>query len=190
MPRKLEFDREAAALAAMQTFWEKGFEATSMEDLTSRIGIGRASLYNTFTDKRTLLDESLALYERQSRAMLANVLASTTSGKETIRGLLTNIAQPCDGQRLGCFIVNIGLEKSDSDKDIQRTVLNGLNRVADAMRTLLIRGQNDGSVNPALDVKRTADALMATTVSLQALKRMGAPQEVLRNTIEVQLAAL
>lgn len=190
MPRKLEFDRDAAALAALRTFWEKGFDATSMDELTSRLGIGRASLYNTFVDKRTLLNEALTLYETQARNRVAELLANPASGKAVIRSFLESLAQPCADRKLGCFFVNIGLEKSGSDAAIQSTVLNSLNRISDAMQSLLLRGQKDGSVNPRLDVKRCADALMATTVSLQALNRIGASQEVLSNAIEAELASL
>lgn len=55
MVRQREFDTDNALEAAMQTFWDKGFEATSLSDLTTAMGIQRPSLYAAFGDKRNCL---------------------------------------------------------------------------------------------------------------------------------------
>lgn len=55
MARTREFDEEKVLEAAMQLFWEKGYEATSLSDLTARMGIQRPSIYSTFGDKRSYL---------------------------------------------------------------------------------------------------------------------------------------
>ena len=54
MPRPKEFNPDDAIEKAMQVFWHKGYEATSMEDLLSAMDLNRGSLYNTFGDKRQL----------------------------------------------------------------------------------------------------------------------------------------
>lgn len=55
MARTREFDEAKVLEAAMQLFWEKGYEATSLSDLTARMGIQRPSIYSTFGDKRSYL---------------------------------------------------------------------------------------------------------------------------------------
>lgn len=62
MSRSKEFDPDAALQQAMELFWEHGYEATSLAQLTDRLGIGRASLYATFGDKRELYLQALRRY--------------------------------------------------------------------------------------------------------------------------------
>lgn len=73
MSRTKEFDPDVVLDRAMELFWERGFEATSMALLTERLGIGRASLYATFGDKHQLYLAALRRYLHGGR----NTLSST-----------------------------------------------------------------------------------------------------------------
>jgi TetR/AcrR family transcriptional regulator, transcriptional repressor for nem operon len=146
MPRKLEFDRQAAVVAATHTFWERGYAATSLDDLTERLGIGRASLYNAFGDKRQLLLEALDAYSDTARGVLAEALASSASGREALAQLLLSHTN-CEGQAAsGCLCVNMGVELSDVDAEVRRAVLASLARMEDTFYALIQRGITDGSV--------------------------------------------
>jgi len=59
MARPREFDLNEALQAAMLLFWERGYEATSIDDLLQQMGINRASLYGTFGQKRELFLKAL-----------------------------------------------------------------------------------------------------------------------------------
>ncbi len=190
MARKLEFDRDEAIQAALHSFWERGYEATSVDDLTARLGIGRASLYNCFKDKRSLLLEAIDSYQQQTREMLSTALASTANGKSAIRALLIQIADTCGDTPKGCFFVNIGLELAQQEPDIQRKVLAAVERLDDMFYALIRRGQSDGSVRSTVPARETAQAIAAATVGINALKRIGAAPTLLNNTVEAQLALL
>ncbi|MFD6986988.1 TetR/AcrR family transcriptional regulator, partial [Streptomyces sp. NPDC059956] len=60
--RPRSFDRGAALDKAMFAFWERGYEATSISDLTASLGISAPSLYAAFGDKRKLFDEVVVVY--------------------------------------------------------------------------------------------------------------------------------
>src|ERR671915_96387 len=68
MARPRSFDRDVALEKAMLLFWEKGYEETSIGDLTKAMGIAAPSLYAAFGDKRALFDEAVALYEPRQGA--------------------------------------------------------------------------------------------------------------------------
>ncbi len=72
MPRAKSFDEEAVLNQAMELFQEQGYEATSLSDQESRLGLGRQSLYNTFGDKQALFLKAL---ERYRRSVVAVALA-------------------------------------------------------------------------------------------------------------------
>lgn len=63
MARTREFDEEKVLEAAMQLFWEKGYEATSLSDLTARMGIQRPSIYSTFGDKKSFRSSTSKIYD-------------------------------------------------------------------------------------------------------------------------------
>ncbi len=65
MARPKSFNTDEALEAALMTFWEKGYDGTSYEDLVQRTGVSRASLYNTFGDKRAMFLTVLKEYSKQ-----------------------------------------------------------------------------------------------------------------------------
>ena len=64
MARTKDFDENEVLTKAMHLFWSKGYNATSMEDLVSGLGISRSSLYDTYTDKHTLFIKALENYQQ------------------------------------------------------------------------------------------------------------------------------
>ena len=60
--RKREFDEQVALTAAMEVFWQKGYSATSLSDLTGRMGINKPSLYSAFGNKESLFIKATELY--------------------------------------------------------------------------------------------------------------------------------
>lgn len=82
MARTREFDEDKVLDAAMQLFWEKGYEATSLSDLTSRMGIQRPSIYSTFGDKKELFEAALRKYTMSRASDIRTKLQSHSSIKE------------------------------------------------------------------------------------------------------------
>lgn len=190
MARKLEFDRDDAVQAAAETFWEKGYAATSLDDLTERLGIGRASLYNAFGDKRALLIEALSSYLSSGRDVLRDALASKLTGKQALSRLVEGRAS-CDGQSgKGCLAVNVGVELNGADQQIQQAIVGELERVEDTVLALIRRGQTDGSIRSEIDAEGAARAFMALIVGIQSMKRIGMPAEVIAGAARAQLAML
>ena len=119
MARPRKFDRSEALEEAMLVFWQKGYEATFLDDLTDAMGINRPSLYNAFGDKHTLYMEALARYrELYSGKMLAALKRAPTvkAGFEQIfADLITEATENCCR---GCMIVNSTVEAYATNESV------------------------------------------------------------------------
>ena len=154
MARPREFDPDQALERAMQVFWAKGYEATSLDDLCAATGLSRSSLYAAFGDKHDLLVQSLDLYSDRAAARFAALLAVPPI-QAALRRILDDfigqiVAGP--GQR-GCFIGNCAAELARGDRDAMTRVRRSLARnegiFRDALATAQKRGELPRSADPA-----------------------------------------
>ena len=115
MARPKEFDVDRALDAALDVFWSKGFEATSMQDLVDGMGINRGSLYDTFGSKDELYRRAFGEYAQRRGEELVGVLDAPGSLRERLRGYLLGLVTEPDGR--GCLIVNAACERGFEDAD-------------------------------------------------------------------------
>ena len=116
-PRKAE--PEVALTAAMNAFWTKGYEATSMSDLTEATGLHKASLYQTFGDKHQLFVSALKLYFTKT----AKAQKDSRNGEENpIKAIKASVDSTIDqcAQGKGCLAVNSLIEVAPFDSEIDR----------------------------------------------------------------------
>ena len=105
--RPREFCAETALRAALEVFWRKGYEGTSLTDLTEAMGIRRPSLYAAFGNKEQLFQQALDLYAEEQEALLARALGAPTArgvAAAFLRGALAHQTRST-GPR-GCLAVN------------------------------------------------------------------------------------
>ena len=116
-PRKAE--PQVALAAAMNAFWEKGFEATSMSDLTEATGLHKASLYKTFGDKHQLFVSALKLYfDKTAEAQKTSRTGEESPIKAIRKSVSSTIDQCAEGK--GCLAVNSLIEVAPFDSEIDR----------------------------------------------------------------------
>src|SRR5258708_27939815 len=108
MARPREFDPDTVLERAMQIFWAKGFESTSLDDLCDATRLNRSSLYAAFGDKRALFLETIDRYGERAVERIAVALSRSLPIRETIAMFLAEmIDQIVEGPgRVGCFIGN------------------------------------------------------------------------------------
>jgi TetR/AcrR family transcriptional regulator, transcriptional repressor for nem operon len=131
MARPREFDEAAALDAAIQRFWLRGYEATSVRDLADEMGIVGASLYNAFGNKRMLFERSLNRYLDQTFRERIGRLEHSLPPRDAIVAFLREIIKRSlnDEQRLGCLLVNSALETTPHDRELQQILATFLNEV-------------------------------------------------------------
>ncbi|WP_455217838.1 TetR/AcrR family transcriptional regulator, partial [Kaarinaea lacus] len=129
MGRPREFDSEQALQAAMDIFWQKGFEATSLQDLLKGMKLSKSSLYQSFGSKQQLFQQCLQQYRSMMTDMMNQLLEEAETGIDFIEKLLRSVAeQAVDSQasQRGCLITNTASEFAQSDADIARLVKTGM----------------------------------------------------------------
>src|SRR4051812_42721322 len=154
MGRPAEFDRATVVRKAMQLFMEKGYMATSIDDLTQHLGISRASLYNAFGDKRGLLFETLELAEHEGIDGSAATLGKTGSVRKALRDHISDLCR----QRRGCFMLTLGSELANADQEVRKRVNGFLDDRRRFYRELIRKGQRAGEIPKGVDDEKAASA--------------------------------
>ncbi|VAX00052.1 Transcriptional regulator, AcrR family [hydrothermal vent metagenome] len=158
MARKIEFDRDEVLDKAMNLFWAKGYEATSLTELEQGLGINKFSIYNTFGNKRALYLASLARYEEQMFSQLLTTLAGDVDGLAAIERSLDFLEQTMQqySQQNGCFMLNAGTELSNVDSDVSHYVQSMNRKLEDAFYQALSVAQQRNEISATLNLQEFA----------------------------------
>lgn len=192
MARTREFDTDAVVGSAMEVFWSRGFEATSVQDLVAATGIGRGSLYAAFGSKEGLYEAALTRYAAQSTAGMAARLDREEPVRVVLRDLLLDLVDETVGDpaRRGCLVTNSAVERLPHDRTAGRIVGDALDRVTESVAVALRKGRERGELPPDADVTALADFVVTTIQGLRVQGKAGADRRRLATVVDTALAAL
>ncbi|WP_372665239.1 TetR/AcrR family transcriptional regulator [Amycolatopsis kentuckyensis] len=191
MARPREFDETAAVEKAMHAFWEHGYEATSTQDLCDATGLGRSSVYNTFTSKRTLFRRSLTHYTSTQLGKRQAVLDGPGTAAERLAAVLDQtIEDDVDQRRRGCLVVNTLAELGLPDDEVGAALREDTERNLVMFAECVREGVLDGSLRDGLDPADVAEFLLSTTSGLRVMARRGTSRESMHAVADLALAAL
>ncbi|MCS3734189.1 TetR/AcrR family transcriptional regulator [Mucilaginibacter dorajii] len=192
MARKKEFDEDQLLDKAVALFWDKGYHATSAQDLVDGLGINRSSLYNTYTDKRTLFTKSLRQYQAKNTNAVLSMLKNIVDAREAISQILHGVIKESEEDTLakGCFMVNTAVELSSHDKEIGALVTENNQSVEDAFARTIEKGQAHGQFTKAKDARALAHFVFSTISGLRVSARAGADKQTLEDIVQVALLVL
>ncbi len=187
MARPKAFDPDLAVEQAMDVFWCRGYEATSVQDLVDATGVGRQSLYGTFGSKDELYLQALDRYRELEGGRAFSCLGGEEPPLERIRALFERFASASleDPENKGCFVLNAALERADDPQTAKR-VRAAMRATEDALRALLIEADLPAGKDPA-------ELARFLTMSLQGIRLMAKAtrdERVVRASIDVALRAL
>lgn len=191
MARTPEFDRDAVLTSAMGTFWERGYEATSMAELLAATGLSKSSLYAGFGSKHDLF---LAAYDRyrvqQGQALLGDLRSAPAP--EGIRRFFERIitGAPDEMQRFGCMSTNQAAELGAQDEDVRCRVGEDHQQIEDAFAQNLREGQDGGTIRPDVDPRAAAAALVTSFSGFQLTVRAGMDRARLQRALDYLLDPL
>lgn len=191
MPWEKQFNVDDALKKAMQAFWSKGYEATSMQDLVDTMGVNRGSIYDTFGDKRALYIEALKRYSNSEVTATLSKVRAGRNPREAIQALFDGLIADAvvKKSRDGCFLVNTALELAPHDTDIEKLVAKGFKAIQTYFRELITDGQALGEINLDINARDVARMLLAAMIGIRVISRSW-PEKSLLNSIVAQAMAL
>lgn len=177
--RPLAFIPDAALEAAMHLFWERGFEATSLQDLERRMGLGRSSFYNSFGSKRALFERVLAEYERRGERIFI-ALETGRLGLADVHAFFASLTKGlCAAPRKpGCLMVNSIVEFGGMDPHVAGSGRRYFGRVRAALMAALRRAAKRGEIAPG-GLEGRAGLLLSIAIAMNVQARAGASAEEL-----------
>jgi TetR/AcrR family transcriptional regulator, transcriptional repressor for nem operon len=192
MARPREFDESVALDAAIGCFWLHGFEATSMRDLATAMGLSAPSLYNTFGDKQALFAHALEHYLDHTTRLRLRRLETSLAPKQAILQFFDEIIEHSvvDRQRKGCFLVNSALEIAPRDHTLGAVIADRLGELEAFFRRCIKGAQADGTAPRGIDAKDVARLFLGVLLGIRVLARSKPNRSLLDGVVRPALALL
>lgn len=192
MARSKAFNESEVLEKAVNLFWSKGYNGASAQDLVDHLGISRSSLYDTFSDKRTLFLKSLKQYQSQQTNALVKLAAQSNDAKQTFQQIFEALSDNSlkDNLVKGCFMVNTAIDMAPHDKEIEQLVQANNKQVEDAFTDLIKKGQEAGQFSNHTAARSLARFMFTTMSGIQVAVRSGAQKKILDNIVKVALEVL
>ena len=192
--RTKEFEPEQIADAAMRVFWERGYAATSVQDLVEGTGLSRSSLYSTFENKQGLYQQALLRYQAVTTSNV-ELLAEPGPAKALIERLLMRIVEDelGEGRQRGCLVANATLELAGHDEAVAELVAHNFLRLQKALEKLIVRGQQTGEIPAGKKPRALARFFVNTIQGMRVLSKgstLHNRRQCLLDVVDVAMAAL
>lgn len=192
MARPKEFNQEKVLDKAVEMFWAKGYEATSMQDLVDAMGIQRGSLYGSFGSKQQLFLMALQRYGEVVVKKLLEILESRASGLESIELFFSQLVEHLvsAGPLRGCLVTNSAVERGLSDPQTQIQVCRLLKAIEKGFYQALYRAQQNHEISANIDLGSMAEFLTSSMQGLLVVGKVRSEREVLEGINRVTLSVL
>jgi AcrR family transcriptional regulator len=187
------YDRDAAIAALTRVFWDQGFAATSLDDLSTATAMNRPSLYGAFGDKQAMYLAALDRYGRDAEAQLGGLLAAVPDVRAAIAALLyagVDFYSAGEAGPRGCLAVCTAAAEAVTTP-VMRDGLAAVLAILDGViAARLAQGVADGQLSPDIDVAATAMLIAGTLHSIAIRARAGSPRAELLRLADAGAATL
>jgi len=191
--RTKEFDPEAALQSALELFWQRGYEATSMSDLVEHLGIGRASIYATFGSKHELYLKALERYDRTGLTPMVRELSQPGPALPAVRAIVRRYAAESADEQLrplGCLVTNTAAELAPHDPAAARQVERNWDQLEAVLHSALVRAQAQGELEVDRDPLTLARMLLVLLQGLRVVGKASSDPARVRDAAEQALTLL
>ncbi|MBS7807343.1 TetR/AcrR family transcriptional regulator [Variovorax sp. PCZ-1] len=188
--RPLSFDRERALHQAMLLFWRHGYESTSLNDLTTTIGVKPSSIYTVFKDKKSLFLESVELYT-SGPVTAQTIINDAPTAFDAAQGLLHASAIGFTGKDTpaGCLLATSAISCSEASSDVQSHLASIRLGIEQQLREKIKQSIKQGHLRKTADASALAAHTMAVIQGLSTLARDGATRAKLLKVSDMAMQA-
>jgi len=171
MARPRSFDPDEALDLARDVFWQRGFQGTSLDDITAATGLAKPSLYAAFGDKNALFLKVLERYHAGIVAHAEKVINDGPSAREAIQRWLTGFVPHCSGVKgsRGCLSVNTSADGAAGQKEVRKRI-DAFNRKLEELLRNRLRADR-GQFADGFDPDATAHTIIAVYLGLMVLAK-------------------
>jgi TetR/AcrR family transcriptional repressor of nem operon len=190
--RPRQFDPEEVLDRAIQLFWRKGYDGTSVQEIVDQTGVNRFSLYSAFGDKRALF---LAACERYRRLVVTKRLESmerSQAGIAAIRGFFTDLIDLLASERgwRGCLMTNATVEVAPHDGEAAQQSRAYLERMNTAFHAVLMRARARGEIGARQSLNDYARYLTTVVQGLAVVAKVSRDPRELQGIVKAILGGL
>jgi len=189
--RPREFCVDQALAQALRVFWEKGYEGTSLNDLTEAMGITRPSLYAAFGNKEALFRKALDLYEVEKLAYIRQALEKPTArgvAETMLRGSVDNVMSASGNEPHGCMGVITSVACGPESQSVREEVVKRGDAGKKALADRFERAKEEGDLPAHVDTEGLMRVLIAMLQGISVQASQGASREELDRLVESGLA--
>jgi AcrR family transcriptional regulator len=189
--RPREFCVDEALAQALRVFWEKGYEGTSLNDLTKAMGITRPSLYAAFGNKESLFRKALDLYETEKLAYIGRALEQPTArgvAEIMLRGSVENVMGVSANEPHGCMGVITSVACGPESQSVREEVVKRGEAGKRALMERFERAKAEGDLPAHVDSEGLMRVLIAMLQGISVQANQGASREELDRLVESGLA--
>jgi TetR/AcrR family transcriptional repressor of nem operon len=191
MGRRRGFDVDEALDAAVDEFWEHGFEATSVQTLCRAMGVQPGSVYAAFGSKRDVFLRALRHYTSTVSAEAVERVNAAPSGIQGLRAYFDHLVDAMvDGKRgWGCLITNSLVEFAERDPELAGMFHLHLSTLRGAFAAALARARAEGELRPGAGPEAAA-LLVAVVQGMNVMARSRPGRAALQAVADSALAGL
>ena len=191
MARPKAYDETAMLDRAMEVFWARGFDGTSIQNLVGKTGVNRGSLYGAYPDKRALFVASIRRYlDLVVEDNVRRLLAVEPAGDAVRQFFLQLVEAPPERLRRGCLLTNSAVELGMEDAQVAALIRGAFRRVEQVFCARLVEAKRVGQLTDGVQPEALARLLITVLQGIRVMSRVGVDRAAMRDAVKSALSGI